>query len=283
MNGSTAEKQATELNTDFTHKQYRAELYVRIMSEPGSDKRREILNEIKIETDYGAAEQLHKEEKRTAQKMTGYISTNDFKNCYCDLFMRSCIEYICTEGQRSVSERKEEIYDILRDSLKDSVLVDLGCGDHISVMNSYIFAAVLKSRKYIGIELHPFMKKEAYDHCAEVAKNSDFQYQKFLRLIPEVVYPPRDFIFDDMVSALSKRTEQANFIFSGIDNNIIFGSDKNFEDYMEKLNYHIARLTPAGGVVVGQGSVSLWRLKEYGFKQVGDEYSFGPVLWQKVS
>lgn len=282
MNGITAEKQATELSTDFAHKQYRAELYARIMSEPDSDKRRKILGVKEIESEYVTAQQLHKKEIRTAREMTGYISTNDFKNCYCGLFMRSCIEYICTEGQRSVSESKEEIFDILRNSVKDSVLVDLGCGDHISIMNSYIFAAVLKARKYIGIELHPFMKKEDYDHCAEVAKNSDFQYQKFLRLIPEVVYPPRNFVFDDMVSALAKRTEQSNFIFSGIDNNIIFGSDKNFEEYMKKLVYHIARLTPAGGVVVGEGSVSLWRLKEYGFKKTGDEYSFGPVLWQKV-
>lgn len=281
MGGSaTATSAGEQLRVDFTHKQYRADLYARIMSEPDGNKRRQILNKERIESAYGAAEQLHKEEIRTARKITGYIGTNNFKNCFCGFFMRRCIEYICTGEEGSGGE--EEIFEILRDSLKDSVLVDLGCGDHISVMNSYIFAAVLKARKYVGIELHPFMKKEAYGYCAEVAKDSDFQYQKLLRLRPETVFPVHDFIFDDMVSALSRRTEQSNFIFSGIDNNIICGGDKSFAEYIDKLAYHIARLTPAGGVVVNIGSVSLWKLEEYGFERVGDEYSFEAVLWRRV-
>ena len=116
----------------------------------------------------------------------------------------------------------------------------------------------------------------------------DDRFKKLLKKDKNRKPPKSEFIFEDMVKALSRRTELSNFMMSGVEDNILFGED--IEKYLQILCEHIARLTPPGGIVIIHNSYSLYMLEKLGFKNrrgLTDAFEFlNPILnfkiWEKI-
>lgn len=268
---------------NFNHKEYRGNLYNKLKGESDKTKRTNILADEKISSEYKSSEEAHKNEINHMSDNV-LIQNNKFKNrfglYFMDSFTTEVIEEKKSEGNPLFTER----YKLFENRIKDSVLIDLGCGDDIS--SAYKFATVFQARKYIGVEKYPSYNANLYSDKMEYLKNKDKEIksmvEKGLKLIPHEI------IFNDMLDFLSKRTELSNFMINGVDEDILYGpvyqlSEKERKYFIE-IQKNISRLVPKGGLVIGSHSVYLNELSKMSFleKKELTKDDITLQIWEKV-
>lgn len=231
------------------------------------------------------------------------LEHHDFKARYLNHFAEDYIN--ATIDSSILEENKKSLlaYPLLRERLKNSTLVDLGCGGPTSTELAYQFATAFGVKKYIGVEKYPdgnfndeggiFGEKDYEDKMKNI-QDSD-TIKKLLEKNTDHELPQYEFALNrDMLGFLLERKEQSNFLMSGVGKEILmpgrsFEEDYKYEarkekhqNYINELEIQISRLTPEGGIVIINHSFI--NLEKFGFKKSylekkGNEKM---VVWEKL-
>jgi len=189
---------------------------------------------------------------------------------------------------KTFGKKEFEFFSSLKKKLKDSVLIDLGCGNPVSVDSVYKFATLFGVRKLIGIEKYPdeSVDNEGYIGDINFIKKGE-KMKEILQKNQDLKFPECEFYLKtDMLSFLENRTEKSNFVLSGIDSHILNpinkpeNKSKDYIAYINKLQEKLAQLTQDNGVIMS--NYSLINMEKFGFKK---KYLFKKednIIWEKV-
>lgn len=282
----------------------------------GVRKHKGKFDEEKINRDYKYIKKAYREnkehskivEKAKEERFKGLnqdqrLEHHDFKARYLNHFAQDYIN--ATIDPSILEENKKSLlaYPLLRERLKNSTLVDLGCGGPDSTELAYQFATAFGVRKYIAVEKYPdgeddegrFFEEEDYEDNIKNVQNNDIT-KKLLEKNAVHILPQCELVLDrDMLGFLLEREEQSNFIMSGVGKEILLperceeDSEYKYEtrkekhqNYVNELEIQISRLTPEGGIVIINSSYI--NLEKFGFKKnylekMGNEKM---VVWEKL-
>lgn len=149
---------------------------------------------------------------------------------------------ILTGALKEERFRDERLY--LKNKLKRTALVDLGCGETpLGVGSALEFAVTARVEAYIGVD-----KYKLPENGVDLPSGSKMK----------VAFVPEDMLV--FVSRLSDNS--VNFLMSGIDWTII-----QDHEYWQRLIKEIGRATIKGGIVVGCGSDIVY-MKPEAFRQI---------------
>lgn len=266
-------------------------------------ERQKLYQEVQITSEYIEAKKMHQEETRRTKESYGpeaellaqeinknfedeYFSNDAVYNSQLSIFTNlakkerrvklTALQKIFSSSEnvlrdyhgQKYSKEIIKVYKILKDSLKNSTLIDLGCGSHNSVDNAYDFALMFNCKKYIGVDkflngdgIRLGSTEEEYEKVFETRK----KFFKKINEDPDIDPIEHELIREDMLEFLAKRTEQSNFMINGIEIRYIIPAGEAGEEYMDKVFYHIARLVPKGGIVFGRNTTHIDLLGKYGF------------------
>lgn len=279
---------------NFEYKNLRGKIFKRLKSESDPEKRQDILREEKSKPEFGEAEKSLREERKNSLKNSrerSYSDGNSLKAIYVGFLTSPYVDLSINpnylDGTRYDQVEKKKIietFNLLKEKLQGSTLIDLGSSDPGSFENLYKFATVFEVKKLIGVEKYPDDTKDYWQRVMDYLTTEGEFYKKLQEKDEGHKLPQFEINLNtDMLDFLEKRTAQSNFIMSGIDEYIL-----KKEDYIERLCENFSRLTPKGGIVIGNSSVINERkdlMKKNGF--IGTDidvfHTFSQMyIWEKV-
>lgn len=214
---------------------------------------------------------------------------NNFKANYIGNLASNYIHVVLnpsyfTDNQYNVHNAEtmtnESTFNIVKEKLKDSTLVDLGCGGPESTDSAYEFATAFGVKKYIGVE--KYLTGETFnvkqnnkedDYENGIAKTKEGKTILELKeKNPELQLPEHEFLLNkDMVDFLVHTKEQSNFLLSGLGTHILLTSTASSEvsekqfAYMTELESQLDKHVPPGGIVIANNSPI--DLRKFGFER----------------
>ena len=225
---------------------------------------------------------FYKKTKPQQEKPRQIPRGSGMKNGFTYSFVGEYIEKILNPERKMSREKK---YELLKERLKDSTLVDLGCGDPISVKKAYEFATAFEAKEYVGVDRYPSCSKEYYIEVIDYFKihPEDPEGEVLSKLIEQKPKIPsiKLELGVDMLTFLKGRKDPSNFMMNGVDEDILF-DEKFDQEYWNEIIAEIVRLVPKGGLVFGNQSVSFSELENFGFKRVIEEEHSNSQFWEKI-
>lgn len=241
-----------------------------------------------------ADERLEEYKKEQTERFKGLseeksLEHNEYKNNFIETLAPDYIKAVIDPDFYEKNKERLNGYLLLKNKLKGSNLVDLGCGGPSSAELAYKFASAFDVEKYIGVEKYLYGsnsgEKESYEKG-----DYDNNIKKILEQDTKNILPKYEFSLNkDMLAFLSERTEQSNFLISGISREILMPSfsfasenQKMYQEYVEDLENQISRLTPKGGIVIVNHSFI--DLEKLGFKKsyLTNSDNEEELIWEKI-
>ncbi|MBT5021710.1 hypothetical protein HOK51_08660 [Candidatus Woesearchaeota archaeon] len=146
-----------------------------------------------------------------------------------------------------------------RKFLKDSTLLDLGCGSEESYSLMISFAALCGVKKYGGIN-----KFDIPTNYYSIDQIKNIILEK--KLCNQDQLPEIQFANEDMLKFLSKQeNNSANIVMFGIDEIII---PFEFKEYHQELAKQIAAVIPKRGFAAGSNTPHLQNVEKYGLTRM---------------
>lgn len=179
----------------------------------------------------------------------------------------------------------EKQYALLKERLRDSTLIDLGCGDPGSVVDAFEFTTAFDVKEYIGVDKYPLEPRESYTDFLEYIQThpDTFEAKTLTQLLKNHLLPSYELMLKtDMLTFLKNRKVQANFMMNGIDEDILSLEFAENREGLIQLQKEISRLVPPGGLVFGTGSVFLNKLADLGFRQIEEGNVSSRQFWEKI-
>lgn len=178
-------------------------------------------------------------------------------------------------------EARPDFKKIIFDNLKDSIVVDLGCGE----ANFFFSASMIKAKKYIGVDLP--REEENYGQEEPFDRLGWFKFADGNELLKIAGV---DFSFCegktydlDIVEALYTKIPDNSSCF------VVLGVDASYKgnfEWAKMANELIAKKTKVGGIVVTTEDAIIGNgVTEFGdFEKIyAENTGIGPVVWRRKS